>query len=324
MVYVWVSITVLLLAGFISILALDFVHGKEISIPYTWATVVFQFVPAFTVSLYTWFWQDVDHSVRSTQPFKGMDAPNPASENLLLNYSTLPPLVVTHVALKNGHYRVAWTSLMTIVQRLLPILTAASTTVIPGDTVSTIYASKPLFICITVWLGLYCFLIPLEIFGWKPSRHNVSRYLPRCYSSLADLLSWTYASKLLRSEEGEVFNVPVKEPKNKQWYMTNNLMLKMRNNGKELEEYAFGLYQSTTHENVTCMGIDIATSVVKVEKPKRDGEAEGEMCNLLSPQDLTCVLEVGREQPTNMQTLVASQRPPMQVADQDEEQFDDA
>jgi hypothetical protein len=315
MVYIWLSITLMLLAAFVAGLSFNLVHGRTISMPYNWATVVFQFVPGFLVSLYTWFWQDVDLFARSTQPFKGMLNPNPASENLLLDYNTLPPLVVTYAALKAGHGRVAWTSFMAMVQRLLPIITAGATTVVPrNNSASTIYASKPLFIGIIIWLGLYCFLIPLEVFGWNLSRHYVDRHLPRSYSSISDLLSWSYASNILRSDDGDPFEVPVRQPKNKQWYMTTRLMLKLNHDGSDFAKYSFGLYESTEHKGVKCMGLDVATNVNNVELwrgKKEDVEAKEEKIRMLAPRDLDCVLDVTKERPTNVKTL-AEQRLPHQ------------
>jgi hypothetical protein len=315
MAYIWVAVTLLLLAGFITMLALGFVQGKTVPISYNWATVIFQFFPTFFVSYYTWFWQDVDHFAQSTQPFKGMSSPGPASENLLLDYTTLPPLVVTYVALKNEHKRVAWTSFMAVLQRLLPIITAGATTIVPGNTNSTVYASKPLFIFIVVWLGLYCFLIPLEIFGWPLSRHNVDRRLPRSYSSISDLLSWVYASKLLRKDDGTPFEVPLKGPKAKQWYMTTRLMLVPQHNDQDSATYSFGLYESTKHKGIMCMGFDVASNVSPVEVGrgrKEDVEAKEGAIDMLAPDDLECVLEVAKERPTNVQTLLTQRVPHQQ------------
>ncbi|KAF2793993.1 hypothetical protein K505DRAFT_361505 [Melanomma pulvis-pyrius CBS 109.77] len=319
MAYIWVSITLTLLAAFIAGLALGLVNGRTISMSYNWATVVFQFIPVFIISFYTWFWQDVDLFARSTQPFRGMSSPKPASENLLLDYNTLPPLVVTYVALKNGHKRIAWTSVVAVVQRLLPILAAGSTTVVPGDeSGSIVYASMPIFICIIVWLTLYCFLIPLEIFGWKLPRHYVKRHLPRSYSSISDLVSWSYASKVLRSDEGEPFDVPVTGPKNKQWYMETRLRLKQNHDGTDFAKYSFGLYESTEHKGIKCMGFDVASNVTTVPQwnriKKRDSEeveAEQEMPSMLAPKYLKHVLDATKERPTNLKTLY-EQKPPHQ------------
>lgn len=317
MAYIWVSFTLTLLAVFIAGLALGFMNGKTISMSYNWATVVFQFIPAFIVNFYTWFWQDVDLFARSTQPFRGMSSPKSASENLLLDYNTLPPLVVTYVALKNRHTRIAWTSVVALVQRLLPILIGASTTVVPGDeSGSIIYASMPLFICVIVWLALYCFLIPLEIFGWKLPRHYVKRHLPRFYSSISDLVSWSYASKVLRSDDGDPFEVPVMAPKNEQWYMEARLRLKQNHDGSDFAKYSFGLYKSTEHEGVMCMGFDVASNVTTVpyrrrikKGDKEDAEAIQEMPSMLAPNDLKHVLDATKERPTNSKPLFEQHLP---------------
>lgn len=296
-------------------LALGFIDGRRVSIEYGWATVVFQFLPTFSVTLFTWYWQDLDHFARSTQPFRGLASPNPASENLLLEYTTLPGLVAAYIALTKGHKRVACTSLMAILQRLLPIMTAGSTTIVPHENDCIVYASKPIFICVIVWLGLYAFLIPLESFGWPISRHSIERRLPRSYSSISDLLSWTYASKLLRQEDGSPFDVPIKGPKAKQWYMTSKLMLMPQQDEQSLAQYSFGLYRSVTHQNVVCMGLDIAPNVSTVKVNKRQGgdvEAHDEDVRMLAHQDLDCVLGASEERDTNTQTLFRQRVPQQQ------------
>jgi hypothetical protein len=319
MAYIWVSITLTLLAAFIAGVVLGLVNGRSISISYNWATVVFQFIPALIVNFYTWFWQDVDLFARSTQPFRGMSSPKPASENLLLDYNTLPPLVVTYAALKNGHKRIAWTSVVAVVQRLLPILIGASITVVPGDeSGSVIYASTPLFICVIAWLALYCFLIPLEIFGWKLPRDYVKRHLPRFYSSISDLVSWSYASKLLCLDDGDPFELPVMGPKNEQWYMEARLRLKQNHDGSEFAKYSFGLYESTEHKGIKCMGFDVSSNVTtvpyrrRIKKEDREGvEASQEMVSMLAPKELKHVLDATKERPTNLKTLL-EQHPPHQ------------
>ncbi|KAF2134693.1 hypothetical protein P153DRAFT_392017 [Dothidotthia symphoricarpi CBS 119687] len=324
MAYIWISLTLTLLAASITGLAIGLVGGQTTSMSYNWATVVFQFIPAFSVSLYTWFWQDVDLFARSTQPFRGMSSPKPASENLLLDYNTLPPFVVTFVALKNGHKRIAWTSVVAIVQRLLPVLTAGSTTVVPGDeSGSIVYASMPLFICITIWLALYCFLIPLEVFGRKLPQHYVKRHLPRSYSSISDLISWAYASKLLRSDDGDPFDFPISGPKNERWYMEARLRLKLNHDRSEFATYSFGLYESVKHKGVMCMGFDVASNAVTIpcgrrvsKEGKEDVEATQEFTVMLAPKDSKHVLGATRERPTDLKTL-AEQQPPHQAEEEE-------
>ncbi|KAF2465859.1 uncharacterized protein BDR25DRAFT_378014 [Lindgomyces ingoldianus] len=318
MAYIWVTITLTLMAAFITGLALDMVDGIDTSISYNWAIIIFQFIPTFIVSFHTWFWQDVDLFTRTTQPFRGMYKPRQASENLLLDYICLPPFAVTYMAIKNGHIRVAWTSVIAIIQRLLPILMAGSITVISEhESGSTIYASKPLSICVIIWLFLYIILIPLEIFGWRLPRRYVKRHLPRYYSSISDLVSWSYASKLLRDDNDNAFDIPVKGPKNQQWYMEAQLRLRQNEDGSDFATYGFGLYKSTEHDGVSCMGFDDASNVTLVPCPslKKSGtveeaEAEQEKVAMLAPEDLKHILDASKERWTNLKTI--EQHPPHQ------------
>ncbi|ORX97853.1 hypothetical protein BCR34DRAFT_159121 [Clohesyomyces aquaticus] len=329
MAYIWVGITLALLTAFLFLLAGGFVDGREVSLSYNWATLVFQFLPTFIVSLHTWFWEDVDLFARTTQPFRGMYEPNPAIENLLLDYGCLPPLVTTYVALNKKHWRIAWTSVVALLQRLLPILAAGSTTVVPGGSITVVYASMPLSICVIIWLSIYCFLIPLEIFGWQPPGRYVKRHLPRGFSSISDLISWTYASNLVRGDAGSPFDVPAKGPKSEKWYMEAQLRLKEKNlsEGRSEEDeksifalYSFGLYESATHKGVKCIGFDVDSNVVSIPDPKQKksddtetGSREPGPFDMLSPKDLKHVLSSSKERGTNLKTI--EQRPPPQEED---------
>ncbi|KAJ8111434.1 hypothetical protein OPT61_g5971 [Boeremia exigua] len=152
--YVWLLFTSSLLTAYILGLKFGLVDGMRISMSYNWAAVAFQFIPTILIELYNWFWQDIDIFARSTQPFRGMSGleGDTAIETLLLDYNTTPPWVVAYTALSKRHYRIALTSLMAVVQRLLPILVAGSISIDPEVTGMTIYASKPLFYIIVVIL----------------------------------------------------------------------------------------------------------------------------------------------------------------------------
>ncbi|KAF1997720.1 hypothetical protein P154DRAFT_524588 [Amniculicola lignicola CBS 123094] len=307
--YAWMVFTVLLIALLITALALGMADGIETSISYGWSTVVFQVIITFMTIMYTWFWQDVDTFTRTMQPFRRMYKPLPASENLLLEYSCLPPGVVTYVAFQNEHWKVAWTSIISLLQRLLPILCGASTTVVPAaNDGRIIYASKPLFITMIIWLSCYFFLIPYEVFS-----DGVLKHLPRGYSSIADLVSWIYASKILRAEAGEPFDVPVEKPRNERWYMETRLRLKENEDGKDFHKYCFGLYESVDHPGIYCMGFDVVPNARDVPPPTKKGEdvevGEG-MVKMLAPKDLVHVLDSEKEHWTNTKEIVF--RPPPQ------------
>ncbi|PVH79235.1 hypothetical protein DL98DRAFT_632908 [Cadophora sp. DSE1049] len=215
--YIW-TVTAFVLCGlFIAGLSTNMMKGYDIPFSANWAAFLFQFVLTFIVTLFTWFWEDLDLFTRSTQPFMYQDSPQPASENLLLDYNCALPYIVTYTALTNNHWKVARISALAPLQRLLPIL-----------------------------LFAYIILIPYEILegGYK-------RHLPRNYCSIADILSWTYASKLLN--QGDMFDIDVLDEENpgkrERWHFQAKLQLACK-------KYLFGLYKSTTKKDVFCMGID--------------------------------------------------------------------
>ncbi|KAH7419502.1 hypothetical protein BKA64DRAFT_650976 [Cadophora sp. MPI-SDFR-AT-0126] len=242
--YIW-TVTAFVLCGlFIAGLSTNMVEGYHIPFSANWAAFLFQFVLTFIVTLFTWFWEDLDLFTRSTQPFMYKDSPQPASENLLLDYNCALPYIVTYTALTNKHWKVARISALAPLQRLLPILVGGSISVVDnGDYTCTCSASLPLFIVIIIWLSAYIFLIPYEILegGYK-------RHLPRNYCSIGDILSWTYASKLLN--RGDLFDIDLLDDERRErWHFQAKLQLACK-------KYLFGLYRSTTRKDAFCMGID--------------------------------------------------------------------
>lgn len=267
MAWIWIILTIALIAAFIIGLALDMPNGIYISLSYNSAAVVFQVLFTFLTGLYTWFWQDVDMFNRTTEPFRQMNTPSAASDALLLGYGCQPPGIVTHAAVQNKHWGVAWTSTVSLLQRLLPILTAASTTVIGDESGAEIYASYPLFVIIIIWLCVYAVLIPYQVFG-----NGLTRHLPRNYGSIADIISWCYASKILRQDEGDAFDVPLnaeQTEKSERWYMEARLRLKQKDEDSDFNKYSFGVYSSVDHPEVKCMGFDVASNVTEVDPPKK-------------------------------------------------------
>lgn len=296
--------TLVLFAAFTTGLIVGLVDGKSIAISYGWASALFQFVPTVLIGLYNWFWHDLDLIARSTQPFRGMVQSETATKTLLLDYNTLPPFVVTYSAFSNKHYRVAFTSIVAIVQRILPVLAAGSTTVIPEDQGVTIFASKPIFIIIAAWLGLYRIFIPLEVFGWNTFSSYGNRHLPRCYDAISDLISWTYASKILRSNDGNAFDINMlNKEMAERWYMNARLVTELDSSGKDFARYSFGLYESVIHRGVQCLGFDVASNVKTVKRRRRqDPEAAERSIIMHKPKDLVHLLGERSERQTDTRT----------------------
>lgn len=86
-----------------------------------------------------------------------------------------------------------------------------------------------------VCLGIYRFLIVLEVFGWNLFRSFGSRHLLRSYSSMSDLISWSCSSKPLLSSDGDAFDINMLDrKKTEQWYMNARLMSKLDYTSKDL------------------------------------------------------------------------------------------
>ncbi|KAH7342525.1 hypothetical protein BKA65DRAFT_537778 [Rhexocercosporidium sp. MPI-PUGE-AT-0058] len=242
--YIWTTIAFILCGLFITGLLTNMVDGYDIPFSANWAAFLFQFVLTFVVSQFTWFWEDLDLFTRSTQPFLHNDIPQPAAENLLLDYNCALPYIVTYTALTNRHWKVARISALAPLQRLLPILVGGSISVVDnGNYTCKCSASLPLFIVIIIWLFTYIILIPYEILEAGNKRH-----LPRNYCSIADIVSWTYANKLLN--QGDLFKIDLEDDeKRTRWYFQAKLQLACK-------KYLFGMYKSSTRDGVYCMGID--------------------------------------------------------------------
>jgi hypothetical protein len=62
--------------------------------------------------------------------------------------------------------------------------------------------------------------------------------------------------------------------------------------------YSFGLYKSTKHKGVMCIGFDVALNVSPVtvlRGRKEDVNTNEGVADMLAPNDLGCVLEVAKE-----------------------------
>jgi hypothetical protein len=116
-----------------------------------------------------------------------------AEQSLLLAYPSLPPFVLTIAALLNKHDKLAAISLISVLSAAIPILAGGTFTAqfFPSSQRILIAANLPSFYALTTILALYAFSF-LLIF---PTR---KRYLPHPIRTLADYISFVYASPLLR------------------------------------------------------------------------------------------------------------------------------
>ena len=148
--------------------------------------------------MFVWFWFGADLFYRASQPFAGMyeGNPQPASENILLDYLCSPPIIVSINAAMNSHFKVAYFSCLSLASNLFPVLVGGLFEVEPSTDGIVLLASVRSYWAICVFILVYCISIPLTL----PTR---KRILPRSILSLGDLVSFCYDSKLLTSPEFE-------------------------------------------------------------------------------------------------------------------------
>ena len=239
-VVAWIVIAVVLLVAF---LVLSFVNnaveiGFVPKLPsptsaggFSPADFLYSFIPSLLGMILFLVWQPIDHYFRAMQPFASMADRDgsTAEKSLLLDYNARLPIQVTIYALLNGHFKVAWISLIGLMSITLPILAGGIFTaqfVRSHQDVRT-EASLPGFEALVVFLIIYAFSF-LAIF---PTR---KRYLPHDISTLGDLVSFFYKSPLLA--EGTF-----REPKSR-----IALVTKLMSGGSAEEKYnphyAFGIY----------------------------------------------------------------------------------
>ena len=150
-------------------------------------------------------WQPIDTYFRAVQPFANLSSTTGASaeRTLLASYNASFPGLVTVEALANRDWKVAYVSFISLIAALLPILAGGVFTaqVFGGAQQVRIAASMPGYIALCVFATIYA----LSYLVIWPTR---KRYLPHDLSTVADLMSFLYASPLLN--EGAIRNVRTK------------------------------------------------------------------------------------------------------------------
>ena len=148
--------------------------------------------------LFGWFWLNADTSYRAIQPFAGMDKgnPQPASENILLDYLCSPPIIVSINAAMKGHLKVAYFSCLSLASNLFPVLVGGLFVVESSTDGIILLTSVRSYYAIYVFIFIYCISVPITF----PTRTTM---LPRSVLSLGDLASFCYDSRLLAGDEYE-------------------------------------------------------------------------------------------------------------------------
>ena len=217
---------------------------------YQMASFVLIFLPPFLFSLMSNYWFQADLWCCQLQPYMGLRQPTPAHQNLLLGYSCDLPVVITLKALIAGHWMLALTSAMPLVQKTLQVLLGSLLTI--DTTTSTTEFSITFaaleFKAVLCILCAYLILIPLV---WP----GLNRRLPVKPLCIADSIVMFYDSTLTRREAF----LPKHIHKDR-WHMEYRLCLAER-------KYGFGIYHGRNGE--LNIGIDDAYSCREDKKGLR-------------------------------------------------------
>ena len=202
-IVLWIVIAIVLLAAF---LVVSFINGGVhlgflplLPAPttpqgFSPADFLYSFLPSFLGILLFLLWQPIDQYFRALQPFASLmhSDGSPAEYSLLLEYNACIPFEVTVRSLFNGHFKLAWISLVSLLSIIFPILAGGVFKAqfnVPTQSVR-MEASMPGYEALCVFLIIHTFSF-LVIWPTK------KRHLPHDISTLGQLVSYFYQSPLL-------------------------------------------------------------------------------------------------------------------------------
>ncbi|KAI9640438.1 hypothetical protein NHQ30_011183 [Ciborinia camelliae] len=161
---------------------------------YSTANFLYSFIPSLIGMLLYLLFQPIDMAFRKLQAWAELANPEgaPAEKSLLLDYTAALPFQCTFRALGNGHFRVAWFSLISFLSIILPILAGGiffPLTTTSGDV--RMLPNLPSFYICVGFLVIYFLTLLLVI----PQRRSM--LLPHAVDCLAQIISFVYASRVL-------------------------------------------------------------------------------------------------------------------------------
>ncbi|RMZ89601.1 hypothetical protein DV736_g3168, partial [Chaetothyriales sp. CBS 134916] len=157
------------------------------------ANFLFSFLPALLGMFLFLVWQPIDTYFRAVQPFTNLARPSgdSAERTILASYNACYPGEAVIQALINRDFKVAYIAFIGLVSATLPILAGGVFTAqLFANGQVRMVASMPGYIALSVLLTIYA----LSYITIWPTR---KRYLPHAITTIADLLSFLYASPLL-------------------------------------------------------------------------------------------------------------------------------
>lgn len=260
-VVAWIVIAILLMIAF---LVVSFVNqaverGFTPLLPsrtdadgFSSSNFLYSFLPSLLGMILFLAWQPIDVFFRAAQPFANLSSPAGASaeRSLLASYTACIPVEVTVQALANGDFKVAYVSFIGLVALALPVLAGGVFTaqLFRGAIEEVrIVASMPGYIALCVLTTIYA----LSYLTIWPTR---KRYLPHKIDTIADLLSFLYASPLL--DEAGMANIRTKADLVARFV---GAPLGLTGDGREKRptaRYAFGIYLGREGDRKEHLGID--------------------------------------------------------------------
>jgi hypothetical protein len=230
--------------------------------------LIFGYLLTDIFALFGVLWEDMYFFAAITEPFAALNRPEgaDADQALLLNYTSSPRLVAMFDAAARGHWKVFRTAIYATLQRLLPIVVGGSITLWTDPQSrgnhAVIQFSTPLSVVVIIYLVAYLAIIPYEVFEAGYSRH-----LPGDCLTIADILSWTCCSSMLRKDTVDLNDDQLEaklpasnpldtrsdEPHNQKWYMGSRPRLAQ-------QRFKMGLIRVSSRGDVYTVGIDTSTA----------------------------------------------------------------
>lgn len=191
----------------------------------------------------TEYFRRVDIRKCFTQSFTSMyDLSGSASDTILLEYLTGLPLLVPLTACRNGHYKVAWFSLVNTIAPFFPIVVGGIFTMVDTGIQVELNIGMPSFLTSFIFLTLYAG----SMFFVRPTDN---RLLPRNFFTLADLIIMCHASEFLWRPDFDI-----SDPNTTREHMVARIFLRE-------DKYVLGVYQGRDKQRH--MGFDKAPPLAK-------------------------------------------------------------
>lgn len=255
-IIVWMVLAILLLIGF---LAVSFVNravqdGFSPLLPsitgtggFSSSNFLYSFLPSLLGMVLFLLWQPIDVYFRAAQPFANMAKPtgSSAERSLLLSYTASPPLWVSIEAAFSRDFKVAYVSFVGLLAGLIPVLAGGVFTaqLFSSEGSVRMVASMPGYIALCVLGAIYALSYTVI---WPTKR----RYLPHSIYTIADQLSFLYASGLM----SEFWNIRTKAELVGRLVGTPASLTGDWREKRPRARYAFGVY--TGRDGKEHLGID--------------------------------------------------------------------